>query len=100
MLPYWEMVEAINGGAETIRAAGDRYLPRMTNESEEDYRIRRGSAPFTKHIRRYEPQSCVKAIRHRSEPARTRESRLAGRRIPLLTMLAAPSLYGCFALNP
>src|SRR6266550_8527097 len=47
MLPYWNMVEAINGGAETIRAAGELYLPKMTNESDEDYRIRRRHAPFT-----------------------------------------------------
>jgi len=38
MLPYWEMVNSINGGAETIRAAGELYLPKMTNESSEDYR--------------------------------------------------------------
>jgi hypothetical protein len=47
MIDYWNMVEAINGGAETMRAAGEVYLPRMTNESVEDYRIRRKSAPFT-----------------------------------------------------
>jgi hypothetical protein len=47
MLPYWQMVEAINGGAETMRAAGELYLPRMTNESPEDYRLRRKYAPFT-----------------------------------------------------
>lgn len=47
MLPYWQMVEAINGGAETIRRAGELYLHRMTNESADDYRIRRTSAPFT-----------------------------------------------------
>jgi hypothetical protein len=47
MLPYWQMVEAINGGAETIRAAGELYLPKFPEESPDDYRIRRTSAPFT-----------------------------------------------------
>jgi hypothetical protein len=44
---YWQMVDAINGGAETIRAAGELYLPKMTNESVDDYKIRRRQAPFT-----------------------------------------------------
>src|SRR6266700_811647 len=47
MVDYWIMVDAINGGAATMRAAGDLYLPRMTNESIDDYRIRRRFAPFT-----------------------------------------------------
>jgi hypothetical protein len=41
------MVDAINGGAETIRSAGELYLPKMTNESVDDYKIRRRAAPFT-----------------------------------------------------
>src|SRR5258708_7151939 len=41
------MVDASNGGAETIRAAGELYLPKMTNESVDDYKIRRRAAPFT-----------------------------------------------------
>jgi hypothetical protein len=47
MQDYWKMVECINGGAETMRAAGELYLPRMTNENVEDYRLRRRNAPFT-----------------------------------------------------
>jgi hypothetical protein len=34
MLPYWEMVNSINGGAETIRAAGELYLPKMTRTTD------------------------------------------------------------------
>jgi hypothetical protein len=59
MLPYWQMVEAINGGAETIRRAGELYLHRMTNESADDYRIRRIRAVH-QHLSRCKPQSCVK----------------------------------------
>jgi hypothetical protein len=45
MLPYWNMVEAINGGAETIRAAGELYLPKMPNESADDYRLQMSHSP-------------------------------------------------------
>jgi hypothetical protein len=47
MKPYWDMIEAINGGAETMRAAGELYLPKFPEESVEDYRLRRRFAPFT-----------------------------------------------------
>jgi hypothetical protein len=47
MIDYWEMIEAINGGAETMRTAGVKYLPRFPEESDEDYRIRRQFAPLT-----------------------------------------------------
>jgi hypothetical protein len=47
MSPYWEMIECINGGAETMRAAGEKYLPKFENETQADYRHRRHAAPFT-----------------------------------------------------
>lgn len=47
MAPYWRMVEAILGGAEAMRAAGETYLPKFEGESPLDYEHRRKSAPFT-----------------------------------------------------
>lgn len=47
MSPYWEMVDAILGGAKAMRKAGTKYLPRFENESPQDYEHRRRSAPFT-----------------------------------------------------
>lgn len=56
MKPYWEMVDAILGGAPTMRAAGERYLPRFQNEKAtkdangvtfDPYEVRRKHAPFT-----------------------------------------------------
>lgn len=47
MRDYWEMIEAINGGAEAMRAKEHKYLPKFPNESAEDYSHRRKTAPFT-----------------------------------------------------
>jgi len=57
MLPYWNMIDAILGGAETIRAAGELYLPRFVEERRntkdtagkgyDPYEVRRRNAPFT-----------------------------------------------------
>ncbi|MDB5620526.1 DUF4055 domain-containing protein [Tardiphaga sp.] len=47
MSAYWEMIECINGGAETMRAAGEKYLPKFENETANDYAHRRKAAPFT-----------------------------------------------------
>lgn len=47
MADYWAMIEAINGGAETMRAAGEKYLPKFDNEDIRDYGRRKRSAPFT-----------------------------------------------------
>lgn len=47
MKPYWDMVEAILGGAARMRAAGEAYLPRFINETREDYEYRRKNAKFT-----------------------------------------------------
>lgn len=40
MLPKWEMMEALLGGTETMRAAGEKYLPRYEAESAERYKTR------------------------------------------------------------
>lgn len=47
MCGYWETIEAINGGAEAIRAKGETYLPKFPNETREDYTHRKASTPFT-----------------------------------------------------
>lgn len=47
MRDYWAMVDAINGGAETMRAAGECHLPKFENETVDDYKHRRAAAPFT-----------------------------------------------------
>ena len=47
MCSYWEMIEAINSGAEAMRQKGDVYLPKFPNESAEDYKYRKQTAPFT-----------------------------------------------------
>ena len=47
MLPYWDMVETLLGGAAAMRAAGEAYLPRFPNESDDDYEYRRVNAKFT-----------------------------------------------------
>jgi hypothetical protein len=47
MLPYWCMVETILDGAEAMRCAGVKYLPKFENESVAQYEIRREVAKFT-----------------------------------------------------
>jgi hypothetical protein len=47
MLSYWNMVETILGGAQTMRDAGETYLPKFPNETAEDYEYRRANAKFT-----------------------------------------------------
>src|SRR5690349_10318580 len=70
MRPYWNLVDNILGGAETMRAAGpdagwraavtttsrtgarasvgeNPYLPKFPNEDPADYRYRVANAPFT-----------------------------------------------------
>lgn len=51
MCGYWDMVTALMGGAETMRAAGKAYLPKFVNESEADYELRRKNAKFTNIFR-------------------------------------------------
>lgn len=45
--PKWDMVDAILGGTDAMRAAGEAYLPKPLNESETDYEYRRANAKFT-----------------------------------------------------
>jgi hypothetical protein len=40
MAPRWELAEALLGGTEAMRAAGDKYLPRHEKESETNYQNR------------------------------------------------------------
>lgn len=56
MQAYWAMIDVILGGAEAIRAEGEKYLPRFQNEGitenasgrrYDPYEERRKSAPFT-----------------------------------------------------
>ncbi len=51
MLPYWEMVETILDGADAMRKAGEKYLPRFPNETQENYDYRRKNAKFTNIFR-------------------------------------------------
>lgn len=47
MLPYWDKVDAICGGITTMRAAGDTYLPRFTDEDAQDYAFRLRTTKMT-----------------------------------------------------
>lgn len=47
MLPFWDMVDALLGGAEAIRDGGDTYLPKFPNESQADYDYRLANSKFT-----------------------------------------------------
>jgi hypothetical protein len=47
MQPYWAMVETILGGAKSMRAAAQTYLPKFPQEREKDYEYRRSNAKFT-----------------------------------------------------
>jgi hypothetical protein len=51
MIPYWEMVQTILGGARALRAASEKYLPKMPFESDSDYQRRLGNSKFTNLFR-------------------------------------------------
>lgn len=51
MCDYWEAVSAILGGAKTMRAAGQKYLPKFPQEDPADYEFRRKNAKFTNVFR-------------------------------------------------
>lgn len=51
MAPFWRKVDAIMGGAETIRKAGEEYLPRFEAEGRDAYERRRKNARFTNIFR-------------------------------------------------
>jgi hypothetical protein len=44
MLPRWELAKDLLGGTAAMRAAGEKYLPRFTAESEDNYNRRLGLA--------------------------------------------------------
>jgi hypothetical protein len=44
---YWHLVDALLGGAETMRKAGAAYLPKFPNETDADYKFRLANAKFT-----------------------------------------------------
>lgn len=47
MSEFWTQVDTIMGGACTMRAAGEKYLPKFPNETTKDYDFRLASAKFT-----------------------------------------------------
>ena len=47
MEEFWRLVADILGGAQSIRAAGERYLPRRETETDADYKSRTAVAPWT-----------------------------------------------------
>lgn len=47
MLPYWNLVDDIVKGKDTIIAGGAKYLPKFGNELQADYDIRLSLAQFT-----------------------------------------------------
>lgn len=51
MSDYWCAVDAILGGAKTMRAAGQKYLPKFLQEDPVDYEFRRKNAKFTNVFR-------------------------------------------------
>jgi len=52
MSGYWEMVAAIVEGRDAVIAGGQQYLPKFTNESQDDYDFRLKTARFT-NVYRY-----------------------------------------------
>ena len=40
MLPYWELTDDLVNGYEAVRARGDRYLPKFSDEPMDDYNAR------------------------------------------------------------
>jgi hypothetical protein len=45
--PAWDMANDIMGGADDMRAGGEKYLPRFINEDKQEYACRLKKAPFT-----------------------------------------------------
>lgn len=50
MRPRWDMIEALVGGTETMRAAAETYLPQHSAETSEDYNERLSSAVLTNRL--------------------------------------------------
>lgn len=51
MVGYWDMVAAIMGGTPTMRAGGEKYLPKFESESRDNYNERLEHSIFTNIFR-------------------------------------------------
>lgn len=51
MCRYWDTVDAILGGEVTMRAGGERFLPKFPNESSANYSYRRDNSKLTNVFR-------------------------------------------------
>lgn len=51
MISYWDMIAAIMGGTPTMRAGGEKYLPKFESESANSYRERLEHSIFTNIFR-------------------------------------------------
>lgn len=49
--PEWTLIRDILGGARTVRAKKERYLPKFKDETQADYDKRVANAPFVNHFR-------------------------------------------------
>lgn len=47
MKPYWDKASSILGGIETMRQAGEKYLPKFEEEKKADYEVRLKNARLT-----------------------------------------------------
>lgn len=47
MLEYWDLVDAISGGIDTMQQAGEVYLPKFPEETREDYKFRLSQTKMT-----------------------------------------------------
>lgn len=47
MLPFWDKVETLLKGADAMKEAGQTYLPKFPNETQDDYDYRCENAKFT-----------------------------------------------------
>ena len=51
MVDYWNMVAAIMGGTPSMRAGGEKYLPKFESESRDSYQERLEHSVFTNIFR-------------------------------------------------
>lgn len=47
MLPYWDMTDAIIDGADAVRAAGEKFLPKFADETGDEYAFRLSQTKYT-----------------------------------------------------
>lgn len=70
LAPLWAMIRAILAGAKSVKAAGEKYLPKFPAESDPEYARRKESAPW-----RPEFEDCIRSI---SAKPFAEETKLAG----------------------